>query len=122
MLKDIQLVLQNPGRSLNHLLTWNVILDAKCGTPRHRDRGTEEEDRRTAHRVYLGKSTSAASTRLCGGRSRGRVALPTVLPKLVVCDERPGLGRLVPGSVLNLLCDLQSASGILLFITHDQRG
>ena len=125
-LRDIQLIFQNPGRSLNPSFTVERII----GRPMKRllgIRSREERRERTVkilRKVDLGKEYLVRkATQLSGGEMQ-RVAVArafAIAPNLIVCDEpTSALDVSVQSSVLNLLSDLQSESGIAyIFISHD---
>jgi peptide/nickel transport system ATP-binding protein len=125
-LRKIQLVFQNPGRSLNPSFTIERILDR----PLKKLMGmTSKEERRKRivellEKVDLGEEYLARKSTLLSGGEKQRVAIARAFisnPRMIVCDEpTSALDVSVQASVLNLLCDLQSEHGVsYLFISHD---
>ncbi|MDC7226952.1 MAG: ABC transporter ATP-binding protein [Spirochaetales bacterium] len=126
VLKEIQLIFQNPGRSLNPSFTIEQII----GRPMKRLLGIKSKTERRERiieilkQVDLGKEyLKRKATQLSGGEmQRVAVARAFVLsPGLIVCDEpTSALDVSVQSSVLNLLTDLQQRSGAsYIFISHD---
>ncbi|MGD1821550.1 MAG: dipeptide ABC transporter ATP-binding protein [Pleomorphochaeta sp.] len=126
VLKDIQLIFQNPGRSLNPSHTVEQII----GRPMQRllNINSKEERRKIIlsilSKVDLGKDYLYKKPRQLSGGEQQRVAIARALsisPKLIVCDEpTSALDVSVQASVLNLLNSLQHDSDITyLFISHD---
>jgi peptide/nickel transport system ATP-binding protein len=125
-LRDIQLVFQNPGRSLNPSYSVEDILDR----PIKKLLGIRSKPERRArirallNSVDLGEEyLSRKSTGLSGGEKQ-RVAVARAFissPRLIVCDEpSSALDVSVQASVLNLLYELQQRTGSsYLFISHD---
>ncbi len=125
-LRDIQLIFQNPGRSLNPAFSVERILSR----PLIKLLGMKSKKERRARMVELLKKVdmgeeylSRRSTRLSGGEKQ-RIALARAFstePRLLVCDEpTSALDVSVQASVLNLLRDLQWETGTsYLFISHD---
>lgn len=125
-LKDIQLIFQNPGRSLNPSHTVEQII----GRPMQRllHINSKEERRKKIismlHKVDLGGEYLAKKPNQLSGGEQQRVAIARALsisPKLIVCDEpTSALDVSVQASVLNLLNDLQHDSEVTyFFISHD---
>ena len=126
ILKEIQLIFQNPGRSLNPSHTIENII----GRPMEKLTGkTDKKERRKEiirflSKVDLGKDYLTKKPRQLSGGEQQRVAIARALaiePSLVVCDEpTSALDVSVQASVLNLLNDLQRDSqAAYLFISHD---
>ncbi|MFA7671534.1 MAG: ABC transporter ATP-binding protein [Sphaerochaetaceae bacterium] len=125
-LKDIQLIFQNPGRSLNPSKSVQQII----GRPMKSLNGIKSsKERRTLilellKKVDLGSEyLNKKSSQLSGGEQQ-RVAIARALsinPELIVCDEpTSALDVSVQAAVLNLLNDLQVETNIAyLFISHD---
>jgi len=125
-LKDIQLIFQNPGRSLNPSFTIEKIL----GRPMQKLLGVKSRAERKLKIVELLKKVDLGeeylyrrSTRLSGGEKQ-RIAVARAFissPRLLVCDEpTSALDVSVQASVLNLLADLQKEyRSSYLFISHD---
>ncbi len=126
ILREIQLIFQNPGRSLNPSFTVERII----GNPMKRLLGIRSRAERRVEitkilqKVDLSKDyLSRKVTRLSGGEMQ-RIAVArafAIAPNLIICDEpTSALDVSVQASVLNLLSDLQSESGIAyIFISHD---
>ncbi|MFA6681450.1 MAG: ABC transporter ATP-binding protein, partial [Sphaerochaeta sp.] len=125
-LKDIQLIFQNPGRSLNPSHTVEQIIGRPMQRLLHI---TSKEERRKKiismlHKVDLGGEYLAKKPNQLSGGEQQRVAIARALsisPKLIVCDEpTSALDVSVQASVLNLLNDLQHDSEVTyFFISHD---
>ena len=126
ILKEIQLIFQNPGRSLNPSHTIEKII----GRPMEKLSGkTDKNERRKEiirflSKVDLGTDYLQKKPRQLSGGEQQRVAIARALaiePSLVVCDEpTSALDVSVQASVLNLLNDLQKDSqAAYLFISHD---
>jgi len=125
-LKDIQLIFQNPGRSLNPSHTVEQIISRPMKRLLHID--SKEERVKTIksmlRKVDLGEEYLTKKPRQLSGGEQQRVAIARALsisPKMIVCDEpTSALDVSVQASVLNLLNDLQDDSDITyLFISHD---
>jgi len=125
-LKDIQLIFQNPGRSLNPSHTVEKII----GRPMQRLLHIHSREERKKmiismlNKVNLGDEYMEKKPNQLSGGEQQRVAIARALsisPKLIVCDEpTSALDVSVQASVLNLLNDLQHDSEVTyLFISHD---
>ena len=125
-LRGIQLIFQNPGRSLNPSYTVESILDR----PIKKLLGIRSKAERRARiiallsSVDLGEEYLARKSSSLSGGEKQRVAVARAFissPRLIVCDEpTSALDVSVQASVLNLLYDLQQNSGSsYLFISHD---
>jgi len=126
ILKEIQLIFQNPGRSLNPSFNIETII----GRPMKRLLGIKSRAERRKRieeilrKVDLGKEyLFRKATQLSGGEMQ-RVAVArafAIAPDLIVCDEHTSaLDVSVQSSVLNLLGDLQHESEVAyIFISHD---
>ena len=125
-LRDIQLIFQNPGRSLNPSFTIAQILDRPMKKLLGITSAAERRKRiiELLNKVDLGKEyLDRKSTQLSGGEKQ-RVAVARAFlssPRLLICDEATSaLDVSVQASVLNLLNDLQGESGTsYMFISHD---
>ncbi len=126
VLKDIQLIFQNPGRSLNPSFTLENII----GRPMQKLLGIKSREERKERildilkKVDLGEEyLYRKATQLSGGEmQRAAVARAfSISPHLLICDEpTSALDVSVQASVLNLLGDLQAESGAsYIFISHD---
>lgn len=126
IIKNIQLVFQNPGRSLNPSFTVEQVLDRPIkkmlGVKSRQERKKIMVD--LLKKVDMGKEyLNRRTTRLSGGEKQ-RIAVARVFitsPQLIVCDEpTSALDVSVQASVLNLLCELQEQSHTsYIFISHD---
>ncbi|MFA7643370.1 MAG: ABC transporter ATP-binding protein, partial [Sphaerochaetaceae bacterium] len=125
-LKNIQLIFQNPGRSLNPSHTVEQIIARPMKRLAHID---DRGKRRTMiidmlKKVDLGKEYLSKKPRQLSGGEQQRVAIARALsisPELIVCDEpTSALDVSVQASVLNLLNDLQVETQVAyMFISHD---
>ncbi len=126
VLKDIQLIFQNPGRSLNPSFTLESII----GRPMKKLLGVKSKEERKKQIIDLLKKVDLGeeylyrkATQLSGGEmQRAAVARAfSISPHLLICDEpTSALDVSVQASVLNLLGDLQQESGAsYIFISHD---
>lgn len=126
ILKEIQLIFQNPGRSLNPSHTIEKII----GRPMKKLAGKTDRKALREEIIYflrkvdLGEEYIDKKPKQLSGGEQQRVAIARALaiqPSLVVCDEpTSALDVSVQASVLNLLNDLQKDSqAAYLFISHD---
>ncbi len=126
VLRDIQLIFQNPGRSLNPSFTLEKII----GRPMKKLLGMNSREERKKRIVDLLQKVDLGeeylyrkATQLSGGeKQRAAVARAfSIAPDMIVCDEpTSALDVSVQASVLNLLGDLQNESGAAyIFISHD---
>jgi peptide/nickel transport system ATP-binding protein len=126
VLREIQLIFQNPGRSLNPSFTLESII----GRPMKKllKIGSRAERRKIIvdilKKVDLGEEYLYRRPRQLSGGEMQRAALArafSISPHLLVCDEpTSALDASVQASVLNLLVDLQKESGAsYIFISHD---
>ena len=125
-LREIQLIFQNPGRSLNPSFTLEQII----GRPMKKLLGIKSRSERRKRiieilkKVDLGEEyLNRKATQLSGGEmQRAAVARAfSTSPELLICDEpTSALDVSVQASVLNLLGQLQQESGAsYIFISHD---
>ncbi len=125
-LKSIQLIFQNPGRSLNPSFTLENII----GRPMKKLQGIASKAERRKQIVEILKKVDLGeeyidrkATQLSGGEmQRAAVARAfSTSPNLLICDEpTSALDVSVQASVLNLLGDLQQELGTAyIFISHD---
>lgn len=126
VLKNIQLIFQNPGRSLNPSFTLETII----GRPMKKLLGINSKKERRERILDILKKVDLGSeyinrrpTQLSGGEmQRAAVARAfSISPNLLICDEpTSALDASVQASVLNLLVELQKESGAAyIFISHD---
>ena len=126
ILREIQHIFQNPGRSLNPSFNIETII----GRPMKRLLGIKSRAERRKRieeilrKVDLGKEyLLRKATQLSGGEmQRAAVARAfAIAPDLIICDEpTSALDVSVQSSVLNLLSDLQYESAVAyIFISHD---
>jgi peptide/nickel transport system ATP-binding protein len=126
ILREIQLIFQNPGRSLNPSFTLEAII----GRPLKKLLGINSREERKKRIVDILKKVDLGEdylyrrpSQLSGGEmQRAAVARAfSISPNLLVCDEpTSALDASVQASVLNLLVDLQKESGAsYIFISHD---
>lgn len=125
-LKNIQLIFQNPGRSLNPSHTVEQIIARPM--KRLAQVSDSSERRRLIvemlRKVDLGEEYLGKKPRQLSGGEQQRVAIARALsisPELIVCDEpTSALDVSVQASVLNLLNDLQvETDAAYMFISHD---
>ncbi|MFO7730837.1 MAG: dipeptide ABC transporter ATP-binding protein [Spirochaetia bacterium] len=126
VLRDIQLIFQNPGRSLNPSFTIENII----GRPMLKLLGIKSKQERRKlivdilKKVDLGEEYLYRRPKQLSGGEMQRAAVArafSIAPNLLVCDEpTSALDASVQASVLNLLVDLQKDSGAAyIFISHD---
>lgn len=121
--KDIQIVFQDPGSSLNPRRTIRKILELPLRVHR------TKEDRlqkviRLLDMVELPRQYMHKYPQMLSGGEKQRVAIARALatnPSLVILDEpTSALDVSVQGMIINLLIRLQRELGLAyLFITHD---
>ena len=120
----LQFVPQNPALSLNPRLT--IASSIRFNFHAHRWPKREQEQRTDELLLRVGLSARYGRRyphELSGGQLQ-RAAIARALstdPSLVVCDEAvSALDKSIQAQVLNLLAELQAASGVAyLFISHD---
>ncbi|MCK4541883.1 MAG: dipeptide ABC transporter ATP-binding protein [Spirochaetales bacterium] len=124
--REIQLIFQNPGRSLNPSFNLERII----GRPIKKLLGIKSRAVRRKMIIDILKKVDLGeeylyrkATQLSGGEMQ-RAALArafSISPDLLICDEpTSALDVSVQASVLNLLGDLQQESGAAyIFISHD---
>jgi peptide/nickel transport system ATP-binding protein len=125
VLRELQMVFQNPDSTLNPTQTVRQIISRPLklsgAVPRHQ---MEAEVVRLLEAVNLSDAYLDRRPRQMSGGEKQRVAIARAFashPELVVCDEPvSSLDVSVQCSVLNTLLDIQESHGTsLLFISHD---
>jgi peptide/nickel transport system ATP-binding protein len=123
--RHVQLVFQDPRASLDPRMTIGETIGEVASAHRRLTR-TERaaEVRRLLLQVSLDPAHAAARPRELSGGQRQRVALARALavrPDVIVADEpTAALDVSVQGSVLNLLRELRTQTGLsLVVISHD---
>jgi len=123
--RDVQMIFQDPGDSLNPRMRVKDIvaepLLIQRGAP---FRKCSDEIRRLVQRVGLRVDHLNRYPHELSGGQRQRVGIARALatrPKLIVCDEPvSALDVSVQAQILNQLADIQDAFGLAyLFIAHD---
>jgi len=123
--RQLQVVFQDPYGSLNPSRTVGKILAEPLQSYGERDRGAvRARVRERLAQVHLPPEAADRYPREFSGGQRQRIAIARALmlsPRLVICDEAvSALDLSVQAQVLNLLRELQAASGLsYLFISHD---
>ncbi len=124
-LRAVQLIYQNPDRSLNPRET---VADAISRTLLSFERGLRREERaarvrEVAERAELPLGLLARLPRELSGGEKQRVAVARALvarPRVLVCDEvTSALDVSTQASIIQLLRDLTEDGLSLLYITHD---
>ncbi|MBK6904210.1 MAG: ABC transporter ATP-binding protein [Saprospirales bacterium] len=124
--RKAQIIFQDPYQSLNpRMPVGEAILEpmAVHGIGKDR-REREEETLRWLARVGMDESHFFRYPHELSGGQRQRIGIARALairPRLLICDECvSALDVTVQAQILNLLLDLQEASGFsMLFISHD---
>jgi peptide/nickel transport system ATP-binding protein len=123
--KEIQIVFQDPGSSLNPRQSIRQILDLPLKVHKGLDRRQREEQAaRLLEMVELPRDYLYKVPRSIGGGERQMVAIARALatdPSFVVLDEpTSALDVSVQAKIINLLISLQRELDLTyLFITHD---
>lgn len=123
--KEMQMIFQDPGGSLNPRLTVRSVLREALHT--HRVVEDAQLDERIAHlleTVGLSPDHAARYPHQFSAGQRQRIGIARALsvePRFIVCDEPiSALDVSIQAQILNLLRDLQSTYGLTyLFIAHD---
>jgi peptide/nickel transport system ATP-binding protein len=125
VLREIQMVFQNPDSTLNPTQTIREIVSRPLRISKVVPRGEiEQEVVRLLRTVKLGESYLDRKPRQLSGGEKQRVAIARAFasrPELVICDEPvSSLDVSVQSSVLNTLLRIQEMYGTsLIFISHD---
>ncbi len=125
VLREIQMVFQNPDSTLNPTQTVREIVSRPLRISKVVARGQiEQEVVRLLQTVKLGESYLDRKPRQLSGGEKQRVAIARAFasrPELVICDEPvSSLDVSVQSSVLNTLLRIQEMYGTsLIFISHD---
>jgi len=123
--RSVQMVFQNPFASLNprkkvgHALEEPLAINTKLGRAEREERGRAMLDR-----VGLSPEHYRRYPHMFSGGQRQRIAIARALmlePRLVIADEPvSALDVSIQAQVLNLLMDLQEATGVAyVFISHN---
>jgi len=124
--RDIQIVFQDPYSSLSPKMTVRQIItepwDVHPGIVLPKDR--ERRLRELLEQVGLPASSASRYPHEFSGGQRQRIGIARALamnPRIIICDEPvSALDVSVQAQVINLLEDIQKASGVAyLFIAHD---
>ena len=125
VLNALQIVFQNPDRTLNpsHRVA-RILARALRRSNRPDPRPMAQRIEALLERVSLPAQTAGQWPHALSGGQRQRVAIARALagePELVLADEPvSALDVSVQGSIINLLLDLRESSGAaILFISHD---
>ncbi|HYG42005.1 MAG TPA: ABC transporter ATP-binding protein [Bordetella sp.] len=126
ILKDAQMVFQNPDSSLNPRKTVREILARPMQLFGIVDSaaGLEQEVLKLLDTVRLGAHYADRYPHQMSGGEKQRIGIARALatrPRFIVCDEAvSALDVSVQASILNLLSDLRDQLGVAyLFISHD---
>jgi peptide/nickel transport system ATP-binding protein len=124
--QSIQIVVQDPYRSLNRRLPIaDIVTEGPVNFGVPRDRALQEASELLALVGLSQKLLNAYPHQLSGGQ-RQRIALARALavrPRVLVADEAvSALDMSTQAEILRLLTDLQDRLGLaMLFVTHDLR-
>jgi ABC-type glutathione transport system ATPase component len=121
---DVQVVFQDPYRSLNPSMTIEQILTEPLLTRRTTRTDASRRVRDLLDRVGLPESAAERLPREFSGGQRQRIAIARALalrPRLIVCDEPvSALDLTTQARVLDLFREIQEDTGVAyLFVSHD---
>jgi len=121
--KEIQIVFQDPGSSLNPRRSIKQILELPVGIHR-RDEDRLEQVARLLEMVELPPDYMQKYPQMLGGGEKQMVAIARALatdPSFIILDEpTSALDVSIQGKIINLLIRLQNEFHLsYLFITHD---
>jgi peptide/nickel transport system ATP-binding protein len=124
-IRAVQLVYQNPDRSLNPRETVEQAIDraARSFEPRASAADRAAGVRRAADTVHLPRRLLRRLPRELSGGEKQRVAIARALvgkPRLLICDEvTSALDVSTQAAIIQLLRDLTRDGLAVLYITHD---
>ena len=121
--RTIQLIFQNPDRSLNPRETVETaILRAMRLAEHHEQRVAHVELTTLLARVRLPSHVASLYPRDLSGGEKQRVAIARALatgPRVLICDEiTSALDVSIQAAIVDLLSELRTSGLALLFITH----
>ena len=125
VLRELQMVFQNPDSTLNPTMTVRQIISRPLRISKTvANSEIEQETRRLLQAVKLNESYLDRKPGQLSGGEKQRVAIARAFasrPQLVICDEPvSSLDVSVQSSVLNTLLKIQELYGTsLIFISHD---
>jgi ABC-type dipeptide/oligopeptide/nickel transport system ATPase subunit len=128
----VQLILQQPGASLNPRFTAAGIVSEplviqNCVTPKNRRQAIEARVRTAMESVGLDPAAAGRRATAFSGGERRRLAIAralTVEPKVLILDESlASLDLSIQAQIVNLLLELQERRGLAyVLVSHDLAG